>query len=75
MNGTTPSLFWSGKFLHTTVFLTRYGDIHGSCSPGIHHLTREDATYNGSEVGADNGEYIGVGGGCSACQGLHKVVC
>ena len=75
MNGTTPNLFWSGKLLHGIVFLTRYGDIHGSCSPGILHLTCEVATYNGGEVTTDNGEYIGVGGGCSACQGLHKVVC
>ena len=56
------------------VVLTWYGDVHGISSPGVPHLTCEDATYNGSEVGADNGEYIGVGGGCLICQNLHELV-
>ena len=54
--------------------LTWYGDVHGSSSPGVLHLTCEVATYNRSEVGADNSEYIGVGGGRFFCQGLHELV-
>ena len=56
------------------VVLTWYTDVHGSCSPGVLHLTCEVATYNGGEVTADYSEYIGVGGGSSICQGLHELV-
>ena len=56
------------------VVLTWYGDVHGSSSPNVLHLTREVATYNGGEVGADNGEYIGIGGGRFFRQGLHELV-
>ena len=56
------------------IVLTWYGDDHGSCSPGVLHLTCEVATYNGGEVGADNGEHIAVGGSRFFCQGLHELV-
>ena len=61
--------------LHVHSVLTWYGDVHVDCSIGILHLTCEGTAYNGGEVTADNGEYIGVGGGSSICQGLHELVC
>ena len=67
---------WACELTYVCVYvvLTWYGDVHGSSSPGVLHLTCKVATYNGVEVGADNGEYIGIGGGRFFCQGLHELV-
>ena len=58
------SLAWKGNtkshndmnWIVNNIVLTWYGDVHGTSSPGVLHLTCEVATYNGGEVGADNGE-------------------
>ena len=44
------------NWIVNNIVLTWYGDVHGTSSPGVLHLTCEGATYNGGEVGADNGE-------------------
>ena len=63
------------EYIANDIVLTWYGDAHGGCSIRVLHFTCEDATYNGGEVTADNGEHIAVGGGSSICQGLHELVC